>query len=229
MFPESLHLVLANRSEFQPGHLLPLTDGSEPLAYALLSGCIVLANVNGDTASVYWPGDLVVAPVERAGATRVLRAIADSVCMRGRCSDLLMQCARQLELTRWVWEQNQSREAELLNRMELLTKGTVERRVLHTVADLADRSNAASPGIPMPLAQNEIAELAGATRETTSTLLNRMRRRGIVELGRRRIQVPVPDLLRSLSGLAEAAAAGAAGAEPDLMDLAAEESSQAGM
>ena len=55
----------------------------------------------------------------------------------------------------------------------------------------------------MPLAQNEVAELAGATRETTSTLLNRMRRRGMVELGRRRIQVAAPDVLRALSGLSE--------------------------
>ena len=206
MFPESLRSVLAGRSQFSPGQLLPLTEGIEPVAYALLSGCVILVNGNGDAAAVYWPGDLVVAPVDRTGATGILRSIAVSVCLGGRYSDLMLECARQLELTRWVWRQRESREADLLRRLELLTKGSVEQRVLHTVADLADRSNAAAPGTPMPLAQNEIAELAGATRETTSTLLNRLRRRGVVELGRRHIQVAVPDLLRSLTGLAEAAA-----------------------
>jgi CRP/FNR family transcriptional regulator, cyclic AMP receptor protein len=132
-----------------------------------------------------------------------LKAVADSVCLRVRRADLLAESARQPEIALWIWEQHERREAELHRRLELLTAESVEKRVLYTVADLADRCRAATPGYPMPLAQNEVADLAGATRETTSTLLNRMRRRGMVELGRRRIHVSAPEALRSLSGLAE--------------------------
>jgi CRP-like cAMP-binding protein len=203
MFPECLNRVLEKRTEFLTTQLLPMSEGNEPIAYLLLSGCVVLCNRNGATAYVFWPGDLVVAPSEIPGSTLKLKAVAESVCISGPRTRLLEECARQLELTQWIWDQQSRREVELYRRLEVLTTETVERRVLLTVADLADRSQAASPGHPMPLAQNEIAELAGATRETTSTLLNRMRRRGMVVLGRRRIEVATPDVLRALRALPE--------------------------
>jgi CRP-like cAMP-binding protein len=203
MLPEFLHTLSAERTELLAGQSLTVREGAEPLVYILLTGCVILLNRLGATAAVSWPGDLLVAPTEGMGATMLLKAVADSVCLRARRADLLAESARQPEIALWIWEQHERREAELHRRLELLTAESVERRVLNTVADLADRCHAASPGYPMPLAQNEVADLAGATRETTSTLLNRMRRRGMVELGRRRIQVSVPDALRSLSGLTE--------------------------
>jgi CRP-like cAMP-binding protein len=146
---------------------------------------------------------MATAPTSAAERQMKLKAVAQSVCFSGRRTDLLGETARNIELTRWLWDQFEKREVELHRRLELLTRESVEKRVLHTVADLADRSKLASPGLPMPLAQNEIAELAGATRETTSTLLNRLKRRGALELGRRRIQVAAPDVLRGISGISE--------------------------
>ena len=203
MFPESLHRLFADRLEILAGESLPTENGTEPLAYLLISGCITLINRIGSTAAVFWPGDLIVTPGERTGMHMVLKAVAGSVCGRTRKADLLVEASRHHDVIRWMCQQQERREAELHRRLELLTAEGVERRILLTVADLADRSQAASPGLAMPLAQNEVAELAGATRETTSTLLNRMRRRGMVELGRRRIQEAVPDVLRAVSGLSE--------------------------
>ena len=203
MFPESLHRVFADRFDVLAGESLPTENGTEPLAYLLISGCVTLINRIGSTAAVFWPGDLIVAPSERSGMYMVLKAVAGSVCVRARRADLLAEANKHHEIVRWIWQQQERREVELHRRLELLTAEGVERRILLTVADLADRSQAAAPGLAMPLAQNEVAELAGATRETTSTLLNRMRRRGMVELGRRRIQVAAPDVLRALSGLSE--------------------------
>jgi len=133
----------------------------------------------------------------------ILRAVAESVCLRGSLSALLEEAAGDQEAIRWIWRQFERREAELHRRVELLSGESVDRRVLLTIADLADRSRLASPGSHIPLAQNEVADLAGATRETTSTLLNRMRRRGMVELGRRHIVVSAPDSLRLLDKLVE--------------------------
>lgn len=200
MFPECLNRALEARIEFATTQFLPVSNGAQPLAYLLLSGCVVLLGRNGATAGAYWPGDLITAPSEEAGFTK-MKAVAETSCLAGPVNRLLEECARDVDLTRWIWLQRMRRELELLRRLEVLTSETVERRVLLTVADLADRAGAVSPGVPMPLAQNEIADLAGATRETTSTLLNRLRRRGMVELGRRRIQVSAPDVLRALEGL----------------------------
>ena len=51
----------------------------------------------------------------------------------------------------------------------------------------------------LPLSQGELASLIGATRETTSTTLNLLARRGLVRLGRRQL------VLASLDGVRGAA------------------------
>ena len=201
MFPESLRRVFVDRVEYLAGQALPVSNGPEPILHVLVSGCVTLVNRMGMTSAVFWPGDRIVAPVERAGAAMILKAVAETVCLRASLADLMTECGRQPDVARWVWQQQERREIELHRRLELLSAESVERRVLLTVADLADRAKTARPDSPMPLAQNEVAELAGATRETTSTLLNRMRRLGMVELGRRRIHVVDPDALRTLQGL----------------------------
>ncbi len=203
MFPESLRRVFVDRVEYLAGQALPASNGTEPILHVLVSGCVTLVNRIGMTSAVFWPGDLIVAPVERAGAAMILKAVAETVCLRASLADLMTECGRHPDGARWVWQQQERREIELHRRLELLSAESVERRVLLTVADLADRAKTARPDSPMPLAQNEVAELAGATRETTSTLLNRMRRLGMVELGRRRIHVVDPDALRTLQGLTE--------------------------
>jgi DNA-binding IclR family transcriptional regulator len=48
----------------------------------------------------------------------------------------------------------------------------------------------------LPLSQSELASLIGATRETTSTTLNALARRGLIKLGRRLLVVPSADNLR---------------------------------
>jgi CRP-like cAMP-binding protein len=217
MFPESLqNLVFSDRLEFVTGQSLAIADGGGPFVYLLMSGCVTLINRLGATSAVFWPGDLIVVPAGLPGTPMLVKAVAETHCLRGRQADLMTESGKNPEIARWVWQQQSRREAELHRRLELLTAETVERRVLLTVADLADRSNIVSPGNPMPLAQNEVAELAGATRETTSTLLNRMRRRGMVVLGRRRIVVAAPDVLRALNGLGEDSEAEPAASEAEL-------------
>ena len=51
----------------------------------------------------------------------------------------------------------------------------------------------------IPLSQGELASLIGATRETTSTTLNALARKGVIRLGRRQLIVP------SIDGVLEAA------------------------
>ena len=48
----------------------------------------------------------------------------------------------------------------------------------------------------LPLSQSELASLIGATRETTSTTLNSLARRGLLRLGRRMVTVATPEALK---------------------------------
>lgn len=109
----------------------------------------------------------------------------------------------------WVTEQVERRLAEVERRVELITYVRVEYRLLALLADLAE-ATAPDGGHPdvvvqIPLSQAEIAQMVGATRETASTTLNQLERKGLVRLGRRQIEVV------SLPALREAFLGGASG------------------
>lgn len=95
---------------------------------------------------------------------------------------------------------------ELHRKLELVCLRDIEYRILHFVAQLAE----AIDGRPddhersVPLSQTELACLVNATRETTSTTLNRLERGGLVRLGRRQLFIPS---LKSLRGVLSARAA----------------------
>ena len=75
----------------------------------------------------------------------------------------------------------------------------VEYRILHYLAELSSLMKPVEngEGYQVPITQLELADLIGATRETTSTTLNQLERRGLLKLSRRMLTIPSPDTLRS--------------------------------
>lgn len=107
--------------------------------------------------------------------------------------DLFLRvCEKRPELWREISALLIVRKRELEKKIELLCLHDVEYRILYYMAELAKtfgaKSNASEYSIP--LSQGELASLIGATRETTSTTLNALARRGIIRLGRRQLIVP---------------------------------------
>jgi CRP-like cAMP-binding protein len=82
-----------------------------------------------------------------------------------------------------------ARQVQLEKRIESLLLHDVERRILAVLHELAGRNRRRAQSFSIELSQRELAALVCATRETTSTLLNSLERRGLVELGRRRLTV----------------------------------------
>jgi CRP-like cAMP-binding protein len=87
----------------------------------------------------------------------------------------------------------------LAEKVELLCLHDVEYRILHYLATLSSLVKPAGEGegYQLPITQLELADLIGATRETTSTTLNQLERRGLVKLSRRLLTIPSPVTLRS--------------------------------
>jgi len=110
-------------------------------------------------------------------------------------------CDDHPELWREISNLLTVRKRQLEKKIELLCLRDVEYRILYYMADLAKTFGARSNGseYSIPLSQGELASLIGATRETTSTTLNALARRGIIRLGRRQLIVP------SIDGVLEAA------------------------
>lgn len=134
---------------------------------------------------------------EQALGTEQTRTISAEVLQEGAIyvipRDLFLRvCEKRPELWREMTGLLTLRKRELEKKIELLCLHDVEYRILYYMAELAKtfgaRSNASEYSIP--LSQGELASLIGATRETTSTTLNALARRGIIRLGRRQLIVP---------------------------------------
>jgi CRP-like cAMP-binding protein len=87
---------------------------------------------------------------------------------------------------------------EMAHKVELLCLHDVEYRILnHLEALLKQLKPQETGGIyQLPITQLELADLIGATRETTSTTLNQLERRGVVKLSRRMLSIESPGHLQ---------------------------------
>ena len=91
------------------------------------------------------------------------------------------------------------RRTALAEKVELLCLRDVEYRILHYLAELTElvKPSDDGQGYQLPITQLELADLIGATRETTSTTLNQLERRGLLKLSRRMLTIPSPSTLMS--------------------------------
>ena len=89
-------------------------------------------------------------------------------------------------------------------KVELLCFNDVKYRILFYLVELTSlvRPELGGNGCHLPITQAELANLVGATRETTSTTLNQLEKRGLLKLSRRLLTIPSPTLLRSAASQA---------------------------
>ena len=92
-----------------------------------------------------------------------------------------------------------TQKTQLARKVELLCLHDVEYRILYYLAELCKliQPVEGTQEFQIPITQLELADLIGATRETTSTTLNQLERRGLLKLSRRMMTVPSPERLRS--------------------------------
>jgi CRP/FNR family transcriptional regulator len=125
---------------------------------------------------------LTAATIFRIPRDVITRAVQSDPALAAAVIDFLLQ--RRLAMARKV---------------ELLCLHDVEYRILHYLAELSSLVQPADRDVAyqLPITQAELADLIGATRETTSTTLNQLERRGLVKLSRRLLTVPSPTQLRN--------------------------------
>lgn len=124
---------------------------------------------------------LTQANLYRIPREALLRVFASSPELAGALLDYILQ-----------------RKLALAQKVELLCLHDVEYRILHYLAELSKlvKPNEDGEGYQLPITQLELADLIGATRETTSTTLNQLERRGLVKLSRRLLTIHSPLTLR---------------------------------
>lgn len=91
-------------------------------------------------------------------------------------------------------------QAGLYRKIRMLVLHDVRYRLLSCLIELSEICGPDAPGSPIysiPLSQEDLALIIGATRETTSNKLNELARRKLVILGRRRVVIGSLDNLRA--------------------------------
>ena len=150
----------------------------------------------------------IVGPGELFGETALgmehTRAVAAEVLHEGVIHviprDIFLRfCDSRPETWRQLAELLAVRKRNLEKKIELLCLRDVEYRILFYLAELASMFGTRTDGqeYSIPLSQGELASLIGATRETTSTTLNALARRGLVKLGRRQLVIASLDGVRA--------------------------------
>ena len=194
---------------------LPLQRGkavfreSDPAGhiYLLESGLVKLSrNVDSHRKTIIrlvHPGEMIGDRSLGAGGRHryTAEALSDGSVWRLSYLDFQLGCDTTPAAINWVAEQVEQRLADIERRMESILYARVEVRILSLLVELAETTIKAE-GVPaesvaIPLSQSEIAQLIGATRETASTTLNQLERRGLLRLSRRQIEVSSLDALRS--------------------------------
>jgi CRP/FNR family transcriptional regulator len=174
--------------------------------YFIEEGLVKLTRTNdtGDRIilSIAGPGDLIGEEVMAADAS-VYQAdseVLTSATLHRIPRDTLQRVLLQNgELAGAVIDFLLNRRKMLAQKVELLCLHDVEYRILFYLADLASLvgPDSGAEGYHLPITQAELADLIGATRETTSTTLNQLERKGLVKLSRRLLTIPSPAMLRN--------------------------------
>jgi len=121
-------------------------------------------------------------------------------------------CERRPDVWRLVVQHMLSRNEELERKIEHLCHSDVRERLVYYLQELARVTPSHDPsGSIIHISQNELASLVGATRETTSTTLNALARRGLISLGHRMVIIPSLENLRESMHVAATAKSTAAG------------------
>jgi CRP-like cAMP-binding protein len=173
--------------------------------FLIEDGLVKLTHADGSAGkiilSICGPGQIVgeEALAEEQG-TYYVDAVTITVgtCYRIPRSSVLSMLRNDGELGSALVSYLLKRKLDLAKKVELLCLRDVEHRILYYLAELSGLLPQVSngDGYQIPITQLELADLIGATRETTSTTLNQLERRGLLKLSRRLLTVPSPDLLR---------------------------------
>lgn len=147
------------------------------------AGHIIGEEILSEGTQMYYTEAEVLTPanVYRIPRETLLRIFATNVELAGALLDYVIR-----------------RKLTLAQKVELLCLHDVEYRILHYLAELSKlvKPSEDGEGYQLPITQLELADLIGATRETTSTTLNQLERRGLVKLSRRLLTIPSPVTLR---------------------------------
>jgi CRP/FNR family transcriptional regulator, cyclic AMP receptor protein len=196
--PGQVNAVLsaARRRQFKRGEIIFHEGDSGDALYLVASGhaAVRVATPYGDTATlrVIGPGEFfgelaVISPSPRAATVAALEGCDTLVLHREQMNTLREQSpAVDRALLDAVVRQVRHGNGRVLDAMFVPTSKRLARRLV----ELAKTYQPAPDGtITIPLTQDDLAGLCGATRPTVNQLLGKLLDRGLLEVSRGRVRI----------------------------------------
>lgn len=195
--------------QYKRGEVIYLPGDPNTTVYLLKKGRVKLVHLDEHgrklTLAICRPGqpfgELVLSD-RREPHRFIAQALEDSeLCLIPK--DDLVRFAQErpqlaLRLTKWVGDQLRELQMKL---EDVLFKDVPTRlaRLLERLAREEGQQTPAGIEIALKLTHQEIAELIGSTRETTTLLLNQLRRAGVLQRRRGRLLITDPQRLQTLT------------------------------
>ncbi len=151
------------------------------------------------TLNVLSPGDAfgelaAMGQAHRRTATVVAFEPAETLSLSGTAFKAL--CQKHPAVERLVVRLLVERVDQLSQRLIEALYVPVDQRLFRRLHELCEVYGRGMPGTVIPLTQDDLAGLAGASRPTVNQVLQRLSAEGVVEVGRGRLQVLDPAALR---------------------------------
>jgi CRP/FNR family transcriptional regulator, cyclic AMP receptor protein len=182
-------------------------DAADPL-YLVESGLVKLALCSASgrdlTLGLYGPGEVFGEEAVFESSERMSSAIAveASVLVAIPRQFVHQLLERDSDVSAFLMRLLATRVRDSVSQIEKLAWSPVPARLAEALLRLASRagvSDAVGTRVDLTITHQELANLIGSTRETTTATLNEFRRRGLIEFVRRQIVLLRPDLLSSLA------------------------------
>lgn len=192
------------------GEFIYLPGDSANFVYILRQGRVKLSVLSESGKEIaidlIQPGEVFgeFALVDEAPRSNMAQALDDIVMWIFPKRDFAHLMSAQPKLAMSYIRMVGDRRRRMEKKLSDITSKAVSTRVcelLHEVATSAAEVEAAASDYLVPLTHHDVASLIGAARQTTTTVLNDLERRGIIELGRGWIRISRLKELQTYAGL----------------------------
>ena len=177
----------------QRGEFVYMPGDRAECVYVLKKGRIKLSVLSESgkefAIDIFQPGDIFgeFALVDDSTRSNMAQALDDALMWVFGKRDFLRLLETRPKLAMNYIRLVGGRRRRMEKKLSDITTKDVAARVCELLHDISTTSAAASTSAPellVPLTHQDVASLIGASRQTTTTVLNDLERRGIIELGR---------------------------------------------
>jgi len=181
--------------EVKGGEMIYSPEEEEEFIYFLKRGSVKLYRIDDEGREIVFailgPGDIFggISSYDRGRYGEFAEAVSDTLLCAIRRETFFEKMSRNptvmLRLNRFLGLITY----ELELRLEEVVSKPVISRVSSLLLKLFEKFGDSEGNVRIPLTHRDIATMIGATREATTIALNRLKREGAIELGRKKIRV----------------------------------------